>query len=91
MGGSVKRSPENLAARAQALRRAAEAMEDPPEPPFGLLNGDLRHAAAVDEVRRAKASLLRRADALWAECGRRYLARDAGQPRIASAISKALQ
>jgi hypothetical protein len=74
MGGSARRGPESLAARAVALQRAAETMALPELPPvIGPLD-DLMHAAAVDEIRRAKANMLKRAKKLWAESGKRYMA-----------------
>ena len=49
--GSPKRSPEDLAARAQALRAAAEAMQDPPKLAFSFFSEAHHAAAAVERVR----------------------------------------
>lgn len=71
MGGSVKRGPEELAARARALQAAADEIPDPTRLP-GLIPDRYLDDAALDEVRRARALLRRRAQALWAEAGKRH-------------------
>lgn len=73
MGGSVKRSPEVLAARAKALQAVADEIEEPKRR-HGLLDRHLDEAAQ-DEVRRVKAMLRRRSEQLWAESGKRHMER----------------
>lgn len=73
MGGSVKRGPEELAARARALQTVADEIPEPARR-HGMFDRHLDDAA-LDEVRRARAMLRRRAEALWAESGKRHLER----------------